>query len=389
MEILFWVILGVIFYTYAGYAIVLRIMVLVKELFVPRRAPMLPDELPTVTLFITAWNEEKVVEQKMCNSLALHYPKSLLTIMWVTDGSTDGTNDAILHYPDARILFTKERKGKCAAMNRGMQYVESEITIFTDANTLLNAEAVNEIVRQFSRWRVGCVAGEKRIDTQSKQVGAAASGEGAYWRYESKVKDWESRLYSTVGAAGELFAIRTPLFRPLRLDTLLDDFTIAVKLAVDGHMTAYTSGAYAIETASESIAEERKRKVRIAAGGLQAIVRLKKAINPLNNPLFTFEYVSHRVLRWTISPVLLLMLLPLNIIAVVVAPSLLLWVVLVMQIMFDLMAYVGYLLDRGGIRQTLFYIPFYFWFMNINVLHGYTYLRRKRGSGAWERARRA
>ena len=151
--------------------------------------------------------------------------------------------------------------------------------VFTDANTMLNLEAVTEIVRCFEDPQVGCVAGEKRV-ADAGGAGAAAT-EGVYWKYESKLKELDYRLYSAVGAAGELFAVRRGLWQTLPEDTLLDDFVCSMLIASQGYKIAYCKEAYALETPSADMGEEGKRKKRIAAGGLQSVWRLRKLLNPL------------------------------------------------------------------------------------------------------------
>lgn len=388
LEIIFWVMLFVVFYSYIGYGIVLRAMLWIKESIGGRQVDAMPDPLPHVTLFITAWNEEKIVESKMANCRALSYPAPLLDIVWVTDGSNDRTNELLASYPDIKVYFTPERRGKCAAMNRGMGLITTPITIFTDANTMLNAEAIREMVRPFSAPECGCVAGEKRVESRARD-GAAAGGEGAYWRYESKLKGWDSRLGSCVGAAGELFAIRTPLFRELPTDTLLDDFTLSLRIGMQGYRIVYTDKAYATEGASADMKAEQKRKSRIAAGGLQAIWRLSPLLNPLKYGMLSFQYISHRVLRWSLAPLFFVALLPINLVIVALGGGLIYSIVLGLQIVYYLLAAMGYMLQSRNIRLKIVFIPYYLLFMNLNVFKGVAYLRSHRGRGSWERAARA
>ena len=213
LQILFWLSLFLVFYTHLGYGILLYMLVKLKELFVkPVRRQLPPDKrLPDVTLFITAFNEEEVVDEKMRNCLGLDYPADKLHIVWTTDGSNDSTNQRLEDWPQATVHFQPLRQGKTAAMTRGIMLVDTPLVVFTDANTMLNREAIREIVRAFEDPKVGCVAGEKRIAVQEKD-GAAAGGEGIYWKYESTLKALDARLYSAVGAAGELFAVRRELF---------------------------------------------------------------------------------------------------------------------------------------------------------------------------------
>lgn len=393
LEIIFWAFVALVFYTYIGYGIVLYLMVKVKELFVKPKKNSLPDEadLPEVTLLVAAYNEEAVVKEKMENSLALDYPAQKLHFLWVTDGSTDQTNILLEHYGRVKILYQSERQGKTAALNRAMDYVETPIVVYTDANTMVNRNAIREIVSCFQDNKVGCVAGEKRIIVKDKD-NAAGGGEGLYWKYESTLKRLDGRLYSAMGAAGELFAIRTELFEKMDTDTLLDDFILSMRIVKRGYKIAYCAEAYAIESGSADMAEEEKRKVRIAAGGLQSIWRLRELLNIFKYGIVSFQYVSHRVLRWSITPVALFALFPLNVwlaINSASSSSCGYGVLLIAQLLFYLSAYWGYALSKRQIKNKFLYVPYYFVFMNINVLKGAFYLKKKKGSGAWEKAKRA
>ena len=386
IEILFWIGIGIVFYTYLGYGIVLYLMVKIKELFVKPRLPRLPETLPEATLLIAAYNEEAIVASKMVNCRQLDYPADKLRLVWITDGSNDNTNERLKEYPEVTVLYQPRRQGKTAALNRALPYVNTPYVIFTDANTMLNLEAVTEIVRCFEDPQVGCVAGEKRV-ADAGGAGAAAT-EGVYWKYESKLKELDHRLYSAVGAAGELFAVRRELWQTLREDTLLDDFVCSMLIASQGYKIAYCKEAYALETPSADMGEEGKRKKRIAAGGLQSVWRLRKLLNPFRYGVLWFQYVSHRVLRWTLTPVVLVALLPLNVALLWSGHPTLYVVTLALQCAFYLAALAGRALERSGRRSRLLFIPYYFLFMNLNVFRGTAYLATHRGRGAWEKAKR-
>lgn len=381
----FWFGLFIVFYTYIGYGILLYILVRIKETVKKKTIRSFPASLPDVTLFITAYNEEDIVRQKMENCRNLSYPADKLRIVWVTDGSDDHTNERLAAYEDVSIFFTPERKGKTAALNRGMQYVSTPYVVFTDANTMLNTEAIKEIVRCFSNPKVGCVAGEKRVDTQSAQ--GATAGEGFYWKYESALKDLDDRLYSAVGAAGELFAIQTRLFEQMPSDTLLDDFILSLRIAAKGYKIAYCKEAYATETASLNMKEEEKRKIRIAAGGLQSVWRLKGLFNIFRYGMLSFQYISHRVLRWTLTPLMLFLLLPVNLILALSGNPFYIGT-LTLQLLFYAAAYAGYRMEQRNLRNKLLFIPYYFIFMNVNVIRGFFYLNKNKGNGAWSKAKR-
>lgn len=388
LAVLFWAFLFVVFYTYVGYGFVLYGVVKLREALRPRTAFADPDPWPEVTLLIAAYNEQEVVDEKMRNSLAQEYPAGRLRIVWVTDGSNDATNERLAAWSEAQVLFRPERRGKTAALNRAFALIDTPLVICTDANTMLNAEAVREMVRLFSDPKVGCVAGEKRV--AAADGANAAATEGIYWKYESKLKEWDDRLSSACGAAGELFAVRRSLFRPVPEDTLLDDFLISMRIVMQGYRIAYSTRAYALETPSADMGEEGKRKRRIAAGGLQAIARLWPLLNPFRYGFFSWQYVSHRVLRWSLTPVLMLLLIPLNVVLACCAERNTAYVVLlVLQALFYLAGIAGWVLSRRGVKNRLFYVPYYFLFMNVNVFRGMWYLLTHKGGGAWEKARRA
>lgn len=387
MIIVFWIGLFVIVYTFVGYGFVLFLLVSIKRFFKKPFIFRVDADLPTVSILIAAYNEEVLIEQKIDNTLALDYPSEKLQIIIVTDGSTDQTAAKVSRYSSVSLLHSNDRAGKMAAIKRAMPFVEGQVILFTDANTFLNKAAVKELVKHYQNNRVGAVAGEKRIHVE-EAADASSAGEGFYWKYESVLKRWDYELYSNVGAAGELFSIRTELYEPVESDTIIDDHMIAMRIAEKGFIIAYEPGAYAVETASENAKEELKRKIRIAAGGIQSIVRLKKAANPFYYPVLTFQYISHRVLRWTITPLLMIMVFVLNGLIVFQANSLLYLILFLGQLFFYLLSLAGYYFENRNIRVKALFVPFYFCMMNYAVLAGILRYFRKNQSAAWEKSRR-
>jgi biofilm PGA synthesis N-glycosyltransferase PgaC len=266
--------------------------------------------------------------------------------------------------------------------------VESPLVVFCDANTLLNKECIREIVKHYSNPKVGGVAGEKKILARGTDT-AAAAGEGLYWKYESALKKLDSELYSTMGAAGELFSVRKELLDHVPEGTIIEDFVQSLKLCVKGYVVRYEPGAYAAEAPSASIKEEMKRKVRICAGAFQAMVLLKDLFNVFKYPVVSFQFISHRILRWTICPVALVLLLISNIILVISYSSNLFYqAVLAMQGLFYLLAIAGWVYASRDIKVKALYIPFYFLFMNISVFMGFNRFIRNKQTVLWERASR-
>lgn len=392
LEVLFWVLLFIVFYAYLGYGILLFLIVKLKRLLRPVKSKANVDYEPEVTLFVAAYNEKDYVDAKVQNSFSLEYPKDKVRQVWVTDGSDDGTPEYLKKYADDHfeIHHLPARGGKIGAMNRGMQFVKSPIVIFSDGNTMLGKESIRRIVDLFADPKVGCVSGEKRI--YSKEKDAAAGTEGIYWKYESKLKKWDAELYSVVGAAGELFAIRTELFQEVEKDTLLDDFIISLRVAMKGYTIQYDPEAYAIETSSADVKEELKRKVRIAAGGIQSIVRLRPLLNIFKFGVLSFQYISHRVLRWTIAPLALPLLLIINLILYLTEgfgnfTNLYVWL-FYGQLVFYVMAFLGWYLENRAIKVKILFIPYYFMIMNLAVLMGMKRYFKGSQTVNWERAKR-
>ena len=388
MIALFWVCLFLIFYTFFGYGIFLFFLVRIKRIFKKPFQFKDHEVLPSVSLLIAAFNEADIIEEKIKNCLELDYPKDKIQVIFITDGSSDQTPAIISRTPEVELLHQDIRAGKMAAIKRAIPFINGEITVFTDANTFLNKAAIKELVKHYQNPKVGAVAGEKRILVNAS-ADASAAGEGFYWKYESALKKWDYELYSNVGAAGELFSIRTNLYQPVESDTIIDDHMIAMRIAEKGYIIAYEPDAYALETASANSKEELKRKIRIAAGGIQSIMRLKKSANPFYNPILTFQYLSHRVLRWAITPWLMLSVFILNlIICYQNAQSNLYQIILLGQIIFYIASILGYILESKKIKIKAFFIPFYFSMMNYAAMAGAIRYFKGEQSAAWEKSKR-
>lgn len=387
MIIIFWISLFLIVYTFVGYGLLLYILIRIKRLFKKRSSFDQNHPLPSVTVLVAAYNEEDLIEEKIKNSLELDYPLEKLQVILITDGSSDRTVERAAKYKEIMLLHEDVRAGKMAAIKRAMPLIKTEIIVFTDANTFLNQSALKELVKHYQNEKVGAVAGEKRILVQ-ESADASSAGEGFYWKYESALKKWDYELYSNVGAAGELFSIRTSLYEPVESDTIIDDHMIAMRIAEKGFIIAYEAGAYAMETASANTAEELKRKIRIAAGGIQSIFRLKKAANPFNYPILTFQYISHRVLRWTITPFLLILAFVLNGLIAFNSPLLMYKLLFAGQVAFYFLSLVGLFFESRHIRVKAFFIPYYFCVMNYAVIAGIIRFSKKNQSAAWEKSKR-
>ncbi len=389
LKILFWIFLGIVFYAYVGYTILLLLINLFRLIFCRHSKTDAGYTEPAITLCIPAYNEERFVIPKVNNCMDLDYPAEKLNILWITDGSNDNTNELLCRYPEIKVMYEHERKGKIHAMNRGMKMIQTPFVVFTDANTMLNREALKEIVKPFADPKTGCVAGEKRVGELGRQK-AVGAGEGLYWQYESLIKRLESETGSVVGAVGEIFAIRREYYEEVSDDTILDDFTLSLQMVRKGYRVKYTPKAWGMESASLNIAEEIKRKVRIAVGGLQTLTRMTDLLNPLKYGFLTVKYISHKVLRWTIVPLLFpfIFLLNLFIVASPEQSAVYTWL-FILQCVFYLLVIWGSNIKNRQIKPKVLIAPYYLFIMNYAVIKGFFAFLSGDYSVKWPKVRRS
>lgn len=386
-KILFFTGLFLVFYSYIGYGILVWLLIRLRNLFRSPYTLPITTEWPRVSIVVAAYNEERFIIEKIENTLSLDYPPDKLDLIFITDGSTDNTPLLARNYPGIRVLHEPERRGKVAAIHRAMQTVTTPVTIFCDANTLLNKESVHNILRHYADPAVGGVAGEKKV-LPGANAQASGAGEGIYWKYESLLKRLDAELYTVVGAAGELFSIRTELYEPVPHDVLLDDFVISLSICRKGYRIVYEPESFASETPSATMKEEQKRKIRISAGAFQSMIMLKDLLNVVRYPVLSFQYISHRVLRWTVCPVALPLIFVLNAILAFNPGSPFYLFLLAAQFLFYAAAIAGWLFSNRNIKVKAFYIPYYFFFLNLSLYLGFLRFKKGRQSVLWEKAAR-
>ena len=395
LEIIFWISGFIVFYAFGGYGIVLFILLKIRSIFYRTKnvsGEMANEDLPEVCLIIAAYNERDYVDMKIKNSLSLDYPSNKLKVIWVNDGSDDGTPELATKYPEVTLLHNPKRSGKIEAMNRGVEFSTSPILMFSDANTVLSKNSLKAVVRHFQDKTVGCVAGEKQFYKEKNQP-VASVGEGFYWKIESWLKQLDYQFYSTIGATGELFAVRRELYQRVEPDTLLDDFMISMRITQQGFRVAYEPMAVASEHGSSNVKEEMKRKVRIAAGCYQSFFRLKKLLNPFLNFKLFFQYVSHKVLRWTLAPLALISILFSNLFILVGQDQIQTFsvysILLYLQVLFYLLAILGFFTQDKPVRIKFIYAPFYFVAMNYAMFKGFFRFMKGKQNVLWEKAARS
>ncbi len=336
-----------------------------------------------VALVIACYNERSILEEKVANCLALNYPKEKLDIVFVTDGSTDGSDEMLRQYDRLLVFHEPKRKGKRAAIERIMPLIGAPIIVLTDANSMLNSEALIEIVKHYQDPKVGAVAGEKKVIAMGAGV-----GEGIYWRYESLLKKADSHLFSVVGAAGELFSFRKELFVQLPSQTIIEDFALSLSIVERGYKVVYEPNAWAAEKPSSSMAEEWNRKVRICAGGFREIVNYARLFNAFKHPWLSYLLISHRVLRWAVVP----FILPLLLLATYVLATTGNWMFqlfFVLQVATYILALSGVWLRHRSKLPFFIGIPFQFVMMNAAAYVGLVHYYRGVDHGIWKKIKRA
>jgi cellulose synthase/poly-beta-1,6-N-acetylglucosamine synthase-like glycosyltransferase len=287
---LFWLFVLLIVYIYAGYPLAIWLF--------SRMAPssrMVSGALPSVTLLIAAYNEEKVIAQKIDNSLQMAYPRDKLQILVMDDGSEDRTQEIIKGYADrgVELAFNPPRRGKMAAINRAIRQARGEIVLFSDASNSYAPNVVDEMVIPFSDPRVGAVVGARAIDAGE---GGLGESEGMYWRYESFIQRCESRIGCCTGIVGEILALRRDLFTPPPDGIINDDFYMAMQVVKRGYRVAYAPAARSFESISPHAQDGIERRRRIVAGRYQAIFHANRLL-PWNRPIVVWQVVSHKFMR--------------------------------------------------------------------------------------------
>lgn len=358
LEIVFWLSLTAIIWTYAGYPALLYILSALQHRTIRSR----PIE-PSVTLIIAAYNEEKGIAAKLQNSLKLDYPPEKLQILVASDCSTDGTHAIVRSFPGVELLALPERGGKTAAQNAAVAAARGEIVIFTDASTEFEADMPRRLMEKFADPRVGCVGAE--LEYVTEEGSAIGRGNHAYWRYEKKVKEMEAAVNTLIGVSGCLYAVRRSLYRDIAPD-MISDFVISPEIYSRRHITVYGQGVVSREKTLENAAQEFSMRVRIAVRTINALIRYGHMLNPLRYGFFSVQLFSHKVLRYLVPHLLLFMLLSSCVLAVTAGSRQLLYqFLLIPQFAVYGGALLGWLAQQRGWRIRGVHIPFYFIEVNL------------------------
>ena len=374
-QITFWLSAAALLYTYAGYPLLLFLISSLRPRPVERN-----EFLPTVTLIITAYNEERHLSEKLENTLALDYPAELLEIIVASDCSSDRTDDIAREFKNrgVKLVRQRERLGKTAAQNSAVEQARGEIILFSDATSSYQRDVVRMLMPSFADPGVGCVAGRLvYVDPAESHVGKGAR---SYWSYEVFLKKHESRAGSLIGASGCLYAVRRSAYVPLYHEAC-SDFIIATKMVEQGLRAVYEPLAVCTEETNRQSGREMNMRVRIIAQTFTDLWRHRTMMNPLRRGFYALQLLSHKVMRYFV-PFFLIALLAAS--AILARGSLSFQLLLVLQLAGYGAGVLAWLLDRAGVRSRLLVLPQYFLLANIaSLIAFYKFLRGERYA-RWE-----
>lgn len=303
---LFWIAWAVILYTYLFFPMVLAWFAR-RRSSDPSPESLADERLPRIVIVVAAYNEARHILAKLANTWALDYPADRLQLLIGSDGSDDATPELLKQCTDPRLrcrLFP-QRRGKISVLNALMAEVsadDADIVVMSDANTLFAPDALRHLVKHFQDEKIGCVSGELSLEKEG-----GVSGEGLYWKYEGWIKRSESRLGFLIGCNGAIFALRRALFEPLPPSTIVEDFVLSMRVLEHGYTVRFEPNAKATEPPCPSARAEMVRKIRIGAGGFQALGLTYRLLSPRYG-LCAFAFWGHKVLRWLVPCFLLLAL---------------------------------------------------------------------------------
>jgi poly-beta-1,6-N-acetyl-D-glucosamine synthase len=377
-EFLFWGSIGIVVYSYFIYPLVVALAV---RVFGARPVAARDGFTPPVAVVISVYNEESVLPEKLRNLEATEYPREKLRFIVGSDCSTDGTNRILAGWdnPGKTVVEFGARRGKGPVLNDLVRSTDSEVVVFSDANTMYEPSTIANLVRSLADPAVGAVCGELRLVPEGSDAGG--SGEVSYWSYENWLKRNESDLHTLLGATGGVYAIRRELFVPLPAHkSVTDDFLIPLKIVMKGYRVIFSRDALAFEKTSGSMKGEFRRKARIGAQNFAGIAEFAALLLP-GAGFTAFALWSHKMIRWFV-PFFAIMALAST---VVLAPaSTFFGVVLALEAAFFVLAVAGFVADGSHVRLGAAGLPYYILAMNAALLIGFFRYLVGRQRTTWE-----
>jgi len=366
IELGYWLVylgIGLTLYVYIGYPLLLWVITIIYR----KSHPQSNAFTENVTLIVSCYNEAEVIPDKIENCLAIDYPAELFEVIFVSDGSSDGTDEIVKQCKDTRVKLIRQegRLGKTSGLNLAVPEAQGEFIVFSDANAMYQGDAIKKLVRNFKSNDVGYVVGAAIYTDGNKS--AAAESENRYWEYELAIKTMESQLHSVVGGDGAIYAIRKALYEPLDARDI-NDFVNPLQIIAKGYRGLFESEARCYEETANNFKKEARRKERIVNRSFRGLMKVKSVLNPFRHSIFSFQVISHKLLRWLI-PIFLLMIAIGSIILSYQKIELFQWLY-VLETLFLWLAIVGYIKQNQIAIHPLFFYPYYFLMVNFYSLVG-------------------
>ena len=376
VRILIWFLLGLQIYTFAGYPLIVFIIAKFKRNKKCNQG--IPYE-PFVTFVIPARNEEKVIADKIKNTLGLSYPSEKIEIIVGSDYSTDKTDQIVRSYDSesVKLIAFQKRRGKTYIQNLAVSEMAGEIIVFSDANALYDKNAVRHLVQHFRDPDVGCVSGALCYSNPKKSL--AGREENLYWKYEKFLKMNEEKAGTILGANGSIYAVRKTHYVPLQGE-IISDFIEPLEIAVRGKRVVYEPDALSFENVSNTFREELLRKRRILSRSIYSLFVHKHLLNPFHSRKVWIGLVSHKILRW-FSPCFLILLFLFC--GLMIHDSLYRFL-FILQTVFYITGVLGILLKNIRGLPTLFLAPYYFCLLGYASLLGISDFIRGKHKVVWE-----
>ena len=378
LELIFWLTIGVIFYTYFGYPL----LTLFLSLFINH--PVNKQDIePTVTFLITAYNEEKNIRQKLDDALSLDYPRDKLEIIVASDESTDKTDEIVKEFSDKGVMLVRVegRVGKTETQNQAVKKAKGDIIIFSDATTTYHKNAIRKLVRNYNDPSIGAVSG--RYEYMNPTGAPVGLGTILFWKYENFIKGQQTRIKTITGCCGCIYSVRRSLYEPLPRD-IISDLVEPLKILEKGYRIAFEPEAVAYEVTEEKSEEEFSMRVRVITRGMNGLTYVKNLLNPSLYGFVSFQLISHKILRWLI-PLFLIIIFISN--AQILDGAFYILVFLV-QAAFYLSALFAWIMDKNGKKLTFLFLPLYFCVLNLASLRALFNVIKGRKMAVWETIRK-
>jgi cellulose synthase/poly-beta-1,6-N-acetylglucosamine synthase-like glycosyltransferase len=376
--IVFWTAAGLVFFTYAGYSLVIFALSLLR-----RRPIRRADITPRVTFLITAYNEEKDIGRKIEQTLALDYPSDRLEVVVASDGSTDRTDDVVRAYESrgVRLVRVEGRVGKTETQNQAVAIATGDVIVFSDATTRYERTALRKLVRNYADDTVGAVSG--RYEYFNPSGAPIGVGSILFWKYENLIKTLQTNIRTITGCCGCIYSVRRSLYEPLPPD-IISDLCEPLKVLEKGYRIVFEPEAIAYEETTAHTDEEFNMRVRVITRGMRGLLYMRRLFSPARFPFVAFQLLAHKVLRWLI-PLLLLAVLAAN---AVLIGSPFYKATLGLQVLFYMLAAAGYATEGHGLKTKLLTVPLYFVTVNLAAVVAMHRVWRGHKAVTWETVRK-